>query len=112
MIIGLLLSLFVLPGLGHLYLKRKITGYIISLLVCCIALALILVFEWELLRQARMLPDPQMIFPSLFKLVKSAWLVHRPLHLAGLGFLGVIWIYAAWDLVRKEKTQQRESRQS
>ena len=94
-------SLFVMPGFGHVYLGKKIKGYLISLLVCLILLALFILFERELLHQASLLHDQQMILSSIFDLAKKAWLAHRTIFLFGLGLLGFIWIGAAVDVTRK-----------
>ncbi|MBI2340340.1 MAG: hypothetical protein HYU99_08265 [Deltaproteobacteria bacterium] len=101
--IALILSLFVMPGFGHVYLGKKIRGYLISLLVCLILLALFILFERELLHQASLVSDQRFILFSIFDLAKKAWSLHRPVFFWGLGLIGLIWILAAVDVIREKK---------
>ncbi|MBI4411653.1 MAG: hypothetical protein HY541_04130 [Deltaproteobacteria bacterium] len=100
-VIAVILSLFVLPGFGHVYLGKKVKGYLIGVVVCLILLALFILFERELLHQASLLNDQRMILSSIFDLAARAWRTHRTIFLSGLSLLGLIWIFAAVDTARK-----------
>lgn len=101
-LIALILSFFVFPGMGHVYLGLKKKGYLISLIICIILFAMIMIFEWELLEQANKISDPNTVFSSLFVLAGKAWFAHRMIYIAGTIITSLIWLYAAWDLVRKK----------
>lgn len=99
--IALILSLFVMPGFGHVYLGKKVKGYLISLLVCLVLLALFILFERELLHQASLLHDQRTILSSIFDLAEKAWIAHRTVFLSGFGLVGLIWLFAAVDAARR-----------
>lgn len=102
-IIALILSLFVFPGMGHVYLGFKKKGYLISLIICIILFAMIMIFEWELLEQANRISDPNMVFSSLLVLAGKAWFAHRMIYIVGIIITGFIWLYAAWDIFQAKK---------
>ena len=99
--IAVILSLFVMPGFGHVYLGKKVKGYLISIAICLLILALFILFERELLHQASLLHDQQMILSSIFVLAKKSWLAHRAFFVGGVGLIGLVWMIAALDLLTK-----------
>lgn len=92
------ISLFVLPGLGHTYLGKKLKGSLIALIVCVLLLALIVIFEWKVIELSnQLLAEKGQLFSHLWTISKQAFWEQWSLHAAGLGLITAIWIYAAID---------------
>lgn len=101
-IIAILISLFVLPGMGHVYLGKKKKGYVLAVLICLILLFLAVFFEWNLVWQAQMASDPTQIFTSIFAYAKKTWMQDHLIYWSGLSLTGLIWIYSAIDISIKK----------
>ncbi|MDO8519224.1 MAG: hypothetical protein Q7T11_03560 [Deltaproteobacteria bacterium] len=100
-ILAILISLFVLPGMGHVYLGEKKKGYLMGILVCLILLWLAVFFEISLIRQIRG-ADGALQLASVFAHAWDAWKTHRHIYWSGFILTVVIWIYAGVDLCRKK----------
>ena len=101
-ILALLISLFVLPGMGHVYLGEKKKGYLLAILICLFLLFLILFFEINLVQEAQKAANPFQILSSIFDYAAMAWMKDRLVYNTGLGLITLLWAYAAVDLLRKK----------
>lgn len=108
--LAITISLFLMPGMGHVYLGQKVKGYLISVTLCLILLALLVLFDWELIQQAKNLTNPKMLFSSFFPLAKKAWMAHVVTFCTGLGLMTVLWIGSAVDVYRLGRKRKEESR--
>ena len=97
-IIAILISLFVLPGMGHVYLGEKKKGYLLGTTVCLILLFLAVFFEVNLIRQIRE-AEGGLQLASVFAHAWDTWKIHRHIYWAGFILTGLIWLFAPIDLL-------------
>lgn len=104
----MVLSLFVLPGLGHVSLGAKKKGYLIAFLVCFLSLILLVIFEWKLMAALNRLDDPRTMFARILPVSGEIWKNNPLFFWGGLAVMAALWIYAAVDLwiCRKKGDQQ------
>lgn len=98
---ALLLSLFVLPGLGHMHLKKKKEGYIIIALVAAIIFVLSLFFVQEYKTQIHTIRSSYSFLEVMWEGIKKTWEATQTSNLLGLEAFGIIWLAAALDLLRR-----------
>lgn len=99
-IVALLISLFVYPGSGHIYLGDKKRGYGISLLFTLILFVTAVVFQHDLLKAFEAVDHPEMIFTHAFNLAGQALNSNRFFYMASLLSHAFLWLYSAWDVFR------------
>lgn len=98
---ALLLSLFVLPGLGHLHLDKKKQGYIIIALVAAIIFVMSLFFIQEYKTQIHTVSSSYSFLEVMWEGIKKTWEATQTSSLLGLEALGIIWLASALDLLRR-----------
>ena len=94
----MILSLFVLPGLGHISVGQKKKGYLLAFLVCFIFLLLVVFFEWKLVLAVNKIDDPRQIFSQILPLAGEVWSANPLIYWSGLALAALLWAYAAIDL--------------
>lgn len=95
---AIVLSLFVLPGLGHVSLGAKKKGYLIACLVCFLSLILVVIFEWKLMAALNRLDDPRTMFTQILPVSGEIWKNNPLIFWGGFAVMASLWIYAAVDL--------------
>lgn len=99
-IIALCLSLFVLPGTGHIYLKKKLLGYGLSILVIVIVLVVAVAFEWQAIEQVKKIGlvggDPM---AQVQAILGQTFESNMDSYLGWLYFVAFIWVAAALDIL-------------
>lgn len=98
---ALLLSLFVLPGLGHLHLGKKKEGYLIIALVVVVILVMSLFFVQEYKTQIHTISSSYSFFNMMWEGIKKTWEATQTTSLLALEAIGIIWLASALDLIRR-----------
>ena len=101
-LIALLLSLCVYPGVGHLYLKRKVAGLALSLVVTLLLLFLVILFEVDLLHFLQA-SAPHFSVTHVVGAAKEVYESKKAVYSAGSVVLGFLWVGAACELLWREK---------
>lgn len=100
---ALVLSLTILPGLGHWYLGRRNLGALIGTIT-------LLVFLYPLYRftgtttamiEEQIAAGATEVWPATWAAIHAAWQQESTIMYWGLGLLAICWIGAACDLWRR-----------
>jgi TM2 domain-containing membrane protein YozV len=98
------LSALVLPGLGQLYRKQKVKGYLMAGLALTILLGAFARYMSVLFALANVRArNPRGEFQP-FQLVYEAWMLDRRVLLAFLGGFAAVWILSVLDLVLNRRS--------
>jgi hypothetical protein len=96
--IPLTLTLTVLPGMGHFYLKQKWKGVLFSGLALLLAVGFLARFLSVLFALANLRQNTRPTHWNPLELVLDTWRLDYPVLLSFLGLLLLIWVIAAGDL--------------
>lgn len=100
-IIAFCLSLFIFPGAGHIYMGRKKLGGLILFVFLVIAGFLLIRFELDVVRQVKQMTEPLAALSIKNTLIQNSWSRDQDIYTYGLAALGIIWLGAALDSLRR-----------
>lgn len=104
--IPLTLTLTVLPGMGHLYLKQKFKGILFISLSLLIVVGVVARFLSVLFALANVRSHFAPPVTRALKLMAETWRLDYPVLVAFLVALLLVWVLAAFDIylfLKKEK---------
>jgi len=89
--------------MGHFYLRRKIAGTLISVVVAGILLAMIVVFEMDAYRQVQQITNLKHYISHAPEMASHLWVQRQTFYKIGFSLLGLVWIGSAVDVFRIKK---------
>lgn len=99
-IISILISVFVLPGMGHVYLGKKPLGYGIAGLTLALVVGMIASVESSMIGQIQQIggmTDPASLGLAMNQTISSS----KGWYGSGSFAVGALWIGAILDLIRR-----------
>lgn len=96
---AVLLNALVMPGSGHIYLGKKLKGYLLGITTLVVLFTPIVRYTMTVVEGLKKLTleDNQAI--SGIGLISNAWAINKSLILYCLAGLGVAWIYGILDII-------------
>jgi len=104
----LVLTLTVIPGMGHLYLKKKWRGYLFVLLSLGIVVGGFARYMYVLFAVANIRRTPRPPDFQPWEIMAEAWRLDYPILLSFLVAFFLVWALAALDIVSLEKRLSNE----
>ena len=95
----ILLTLLILPGMGHLYLKKKVRGVLFAGLSLLIVLAGLMRYMSVVFALANVRSTPRTPIMGPVELLIEAWRLDHTILLSFLVALGLVWFFSLIDLL-------------